>query len=206
MFTGIISAIGEVRAVVKNGQEQKISLRTPFRDLTLGESVAVNGACLTVAEFIDGETIAFHLAPETVRRTNLGDLIEGSRVNLERALLATERLSGHIVQGHVDAVGELQAIIADGDSFILQVKCPADLLRYVVEKGSITIDGISLTVSKICAMDGIESGEFQIQIVPHTWSHTNLRYRLVGERINLEVDILAKYVEKLCRYQQPLSK
>lgn len=165
-----------------------------MEDLKLGDSIAVNGTCLTVVE-LEGETFRVDLAPETLRRTSLGELSEGSVANLERPLAASDRLGGHIVQGHVDGAGRIMSIRPEGDCYIFRVRVPKRLMPYVVEKGFIAVDGISLTVVKRGA------ASFTISVIPYTFSHTNLNEKSVGSRVNLEVDILAKYVESLMSRQ-----
>jgi riboflavin synthase len=194
MFTGIIQNLGRVSRLNENGS--KLVLETDFKDLELGESVAVNGVCLTVAELLHGTEALFAVSPETLARTSLGTLEPGSRVNLERALLMSTRLSGHLVQGHVDGLATLVATApsADKNFYQLSVEIPAELAKYCVEKGSIAFDGISLTIN------AIQGTRVELMIVPHTWTNTRLHTLEVGARLNLEVDLFAKYVEKLvCR-------
>ena len=209
MFSGIIEGLGRVRAIEAPGQEGdgaravRIVLDTPLTDLVLGESVALNGVCLTVTQFDAEGMAAFFASPETLDRTTLGTLREGSRVNLERAVTPSTRLSGHIVQGHVDATATLVSATALGNAderaWALVLDLPAALRRYCVEKGSITLDGISLTVNAI--MPSAAAGRFGIAltIIPHTWNHTNLGTLAPGASLNVEVDIIAKYVEQLCQ-------
>jgi riboflavin synthase len=189
MFTGIIEEVGTV--VRFAGGRLEIRCRTVLEDTAIGSSVDVNGVCLTaVAVARDGFTA--DVSPETLRRGNLGDLRAGSRVNLERPLQPAGRLGGHLVQGHVDATGELVSLEPLGDgNWWLKVRIPSELERYVVEKGSIAIDGISLTVASL------EGGVLAATIVPHTYQSTALGARRPGDRLNLECDLLAKYVEKL---------
>ena len=188
MFTGIVEELG---TVVTPGTRLEVRCALVLSDLSIGASVAVNGVCLT-AVAVSGECFAADLAPETLSRSNLGDLATGSRVNLERPVTPVTRLSGHIVQGHVDATGEVIALdeLADGNWW-LKVRVPKSLDRYLVEKGSVTLDGISLTIA---AIDGDVIG---VTIIPHTYSNTNMCQARVGSRINIEVDVLAKHVEKL---------
>jgi riboflavin synthase len=190
MFTGIIEELGTVSAA---GTRLVVKCSTVLADAQEGSSIAVNGVCLTALDLTD-DSFAADLAPETLARTNLGDLHAGSRVNLERPVTPVTRLSGHIVQGHVDATGELIALdeLRDGNWW-LKVRVPAELDRYLVQKGSIGIDGISLTIA---ALEGDILG---VTIIPHTFANTTLGSRTVGERVNLEVDVLAKHVEKLLR-------
>lgn len=193
MFTGLIEELGRVESFLPQGEggRLKISARTVLTDATLGASIAVNGVCLTALE-ITPESFVADLAPETVRRTSLGGLAAGSPVNLERPLLPHTRLGGHIVQGHVDGTGEIVAIEQLGnENWWLKIAVPAELDRYLVFKGSVAVDGISLTVASM------ENQILGITVIPHTFAHTNIGSAKVGQRVNLECDILAKYVEKL---------
>ena len=188
MFTGIVEEVGQVASL--SDYRLVVRAETVLEDAHVGDSISVNGACLTVVEF-DAGSFAVDLAPETLRRTSLGQAGPGSAVNLERALAAHDRMGGHIVQGHVDSTGDIIAITPEADCFILEIESPAPLAPYIVEKGFIAVDGISLTV--------VQSAElrFTISIIPFTMQHTNLRERKVGDKVNLEADILAKYVESL---------
>ena len=188
MFTGIVEEVGRVEVARPGGLTIRASLVT--NDLAVGGSISVNGACLTVTSR-DDATFSLDVVPETLRRTNLGSLEVGGYVNLERPLAVNGRLDGHIVQGHVDGTGTIEAIAPDGEASLLSVKAPAALMRYVVEKGFIAVDGTSLTVVN-CVEDA-----FQVTIIPHTRENTVFAYRKVGDPVNLEVDILAKYVERL---------
>jgi riboflavin synthase len=194
MFTGIIEELGTVASVEERsaGARLVIECDTVLSDATEGSSIAVNGVCLT-ALALTPNSFAADLAPETLSRTNLGDLVTGSRVNLERSVTPATRLSGHIVQGHVDATGALIAFDELGDgNWWLKLQVPASLDRYMVHKGSIAIDGISLTIA---ALDpGPVVG---VTIIPHTFTHTSLGQAKIGSRLNIEVDVLAKHVEKL---------
>ncbi|GLP92564.1 riboflavin synthase subunit alpha [Gluconobacter roseus NBRC 3990] len=186
-----------------------LTVETGFPDLELGESVAVNGVCLTVETFDKAGVATFHLSGETLSRTPLDQLKAGSRVNLERAVAASTRLSGHIVQGHVDGVATLASVEKAGESYALRVFVPQALRQYVVEKGSITFDGISLTVNEL--HDDITRGnqagfEVGLTIIPHTWEHTNLSTLSIGDRMDVEVDVLSKYVENLLRFSPSLAK
>ncbi|HEV3333484.1 MAG TPA: riboflavin synthase [Bryobacteraceae bacterium] len=190
MFTGIIEELGTVAAA---GSRLTVACSTVMEDLREGASIAVNGVCLTAVDLKPGSFSA-DLAPETLRRSNLGDLRSGSRVNLERPLSPSGRLSGHIVQGHVDGAGELVSLEALGDeNWWLRMRVPADLDPFLVYKGSVAIDGISLTIA------AIEAGVLSVTIIPHTYQHTTLRGYRPGARLNVECDILAKHVEKLLR-------
>ena len=190
MFTGIIEELGIVQAA---GTRLVVACSAVLSDSVPGASIAVNGVCLTALD-LTAHTFAADLAPETLARTNLGDLVPGSRVNLERPVTPASRLSGHIVQGHVDATGELIALeeLRDGNWW-LKVRVPADLDRYLVHKGSLAIDGISLTVA------ALEDAMVGVAIIPHTYANTTLGYAKLGSRLNLEVDVLAKHVEKLLK-------
>ena len=175
-------------------------MRACAQDMKTGSSIAVNGVCLTAME-IDGKSFSADLAPETLRRSNLGDLTTGSRVNLERPLLPTDRLSGHIVQGHVDGTGEFLSLDPVGDeNWWLKIRVPAELDRYLVFKGSISIDGISLTIASI------ETDVLSVTIIPHTYEATTLGTYKPGSRVNLECDVLAKHVEKLLESVEYLGK
>jgi len=188
MFTGIIEEVGAVEALEPR---LRVRCRTVTEDARPGASIAVNGVCLTVAEFAAG-WFAADVAPETLSRSNLGDLRRGALVNLERPLSPAGRLGGHIVQGHVDAAGELLALDPlGGGNWWLTVQAPEELDPYLVVKGSVALDGISLTIA---ALQGTAIG---VTIIPHTFANTALRARRLGDRVNLECDILAKYVAKL---------
>jgi len=193
MFTGIIQKLGKISDIKKSAQEQTWVVATSFSDLTLGESVAINGVCLTVTETTSNGLAHFFLSSETLEKTQLKTLNSGDTVNLERALALGDRLSGHIVQGHVDTVGTLQSISNHEESFDLEVKLPSALLRYCIEKGSITLDGVSLTINSI------KNDSIFIRLIPHTWTHTRFHTLKKGALINVEVDLIAKYAEKLCQ-------
>jgi riboflavin synthase len=186
MFTGIIEELGTVLSLADGRLELQCS--TVLNDLINGGSIAVNGVCLTALD-LRPDGFSADLAPETLARTNLSDLRAGSKVNLERPVTPVTRLSGHIVQGHVDAT----ALIETKDELGIAVRVPMEFDRYLVYKGSITLDGISLTIA------GTENGLVRVAIIPHTWEATNLGSRRVGDRVNVECDVLAKHVEKLLR-------
>lgn len=197
MFTGIIEKTGRVAAIEKaSTTAMRIEVDARFDGVVTGESIAVNGVCLTTTR-ADG--LDFFVSQETLSKTALGNLKVGSKVNLERALLPTTRLSGHYVQGHVDGLGQFlrsrEIQTPNGISRELWFSIPADLSRYVVSKGSISINGISLTVNEIDET----KNEFQVHIIPHTWENTQLSDLKAGDSINLEVDVIAKYVEKMLR-------
>ncbi|MGW3626027.1 riboflavin synthase [Streptomyces sp. NPDC000880] len=192
MFTGIVEELGEVTAVENLGDASRFRLRGPLvtEGAKHGDSIAVNGVCLTVVDFGDGEFTADVMA-ETLNRSSLGALEEGSRVNLERPMAVGDRLGGHIVQGHVDNVGTVLERKPSENWEIVKISLPADLTRYVVEKGSITVDGVSLTV--------VDAGPdyFTISLIPTTLALTTLGIKQPGDPVNLEVDVIAKYVERL---------
>ena len=188
MFTGIIEEVG---TIASPGARLKVRCRRTLRDATEGSSIAVNGVCLT-ATSLESDGFWADLAPETLARTNLGDLLADSEVNLERPVAVGDRLSGHIVQGHVDGTATLVSLQPLGDgNWWLTVRVPADLSRYMIQKGSVTLDGISLTIAAI--HDHLVS----TAIIPHTFEHTALRRLAPGARVNVETDLIAKYVEKL---------
>ena len=200
MFSGIIERLGHVAAVLPGRDDVRLDLRTGFPDLQLGESVAVNGVCLTVTRDADG-LASFFASNETLAVTALGRLQPGDRVNLERAVTPSTRLSGHIVQGHVDAVGTLLSVEPAGDAWSLRFALPARLRRYCVPKGSITLDGISLTLNRLDEPEaaGAEGFAVGVTVIPHTWDHTTLGGLRPDAPVNVEVDVIAKYVEQLCR-------
>jgi riboflavin synthase len=193
MFTGIIQAIGTVAKLDKSGGDARIYLRTGTLDLAdveLGDSIAVNGVCLT-AVALPGDGFYADVSAETLSCTTLGDLSSGSAVNLEKALTLQTRLGGHLVSGHVDGIGILRECRADGHSQRLDIEAPADIRRYIAAKGSICVDGISLTVNSVT------DTRFSLNIVPHTLEMTTLKDATPGRRFNLEVDLIARYLERL---------
>ena len=192
MFTGLIAEVGVIAETRPRAGGRDLVVRAPglAGDLSLGESVALNGVCLTV-ERHDAASFACHAGEETLRRTTLADLGPGAPVNLERALLPGSRLGGHFVQGHVDGVGLLRARRPSGSTVWFEFEAPAELTRYIAAKGSIALDGISLTVVEC------EGSRFSVAIIPHTLAATALTDRRPGDRVNLEVDVLAKYVERI---------
>jgi riboflavin synthase len=193
VFTGLVSACVRVAARRASAAGGVLVLERPgtWTDVASGESIAVSGTCLTVVPPLDEETLTFEVSPETLQRTTLGGLAPGGRVNLERALAAGERLGGHIVSGHVDGTAEVLSVRKDGDFWTFTFSLPEALARYAVEKGSIAVDGISLTIASLRA------GSFGVAVIPHTFEQTTLGARKAGDRVNLEVDILGKYVERL---------
>ena len=192
MFTGLIEDIGVVTALTRRGEAALLSVETalPLSEISLGDSVAVSGACLTVTAK-EGRGVTFDVSPESIARTTIGRLRSGSRVNLERALKLGERLGGHIVSGHIDCCGRLSRIESRSGNHQLHYTLPVEQLRYLVEKGSVTIDGVSLTVNRV-SKDG-----FSVNIIPHTFTNTTLEKTRVGDEVNIETDIIGKYVERL---------
>jgi riboflavin synthase len=192
IFTGLIAEVGSVRRVDRrpDGAYLCIEARTVLDGTRIGDSISINGVDLTVVE-MSLDSFSADASLETLKRSSLGDLRAGSRVNLERALAVGERLGGHMVQGHVDATGELISVTPEGNAYRMRFRFPPYLGRYIAMKGSITVDGISLTVA------GIGADWFEVAIIPHTWRETTLRLTKAGDRVNLEADVLAKYVERL---------
>jgi riboflavin synthase len=195
MFTGIVTEIGQVISILPG--KLTVGGMAILKGLELGASVAVNGTCLTVTGF-DDKSFQMDLAPETERRTNLGQLKKGDPLNLERALGLGGELGGHLVQGHIDGTGQIAAIRPEGGAAIFRFNSPPEIQRYLVEKGFIAIDGISLTIT------GLGSDFFEVSVIDFTRRNTVLQYRRVGDSANLEIDIMAKYAEKFMR-QQPSS-
>ncbi len=191
MFTGLVEEVGRVTSVEKGSMSRLgIAADLVLDGTRVGDSVAVNGVCLTV-NGLEGRTLTFYAMPETLRRSALGDLVAGSAVNLERAMSPADRFGGHIVQGHVDGVGEVLGVRPEGEAEIWEFGAPQAVLRYLVEKGSICVDGVSLTV--VCVRDN----SFTVSILPQTRANTNLGEIQVGDRVNLEADVIARYVERL---------
>ena len=199
MFTGIIEAVGTVQQVTESGGDLRLHIQTgelDLNDVKLGDSIATNGVCLTVVE-LPGNGFIADVSRESLAHTCINDWRNGTRVNLEKALLPTTRLGGHLVSGHVDGVGTLVSRAADARSIRLTVKAPTDLVRYIAAKGSITVDGISLTVN-----DLTEQG-FLLNIVPHTAGETTLANAQPGQQLHLEVDMIARYLEQLLNHNTP---
>ena len=192
MFTGIIEEMGVVKEVTKTRQGSSVSIlaQTVLEGLKVGDSVTVNGACLTVVAFARTEMKA-DLSPETAKVTTLGSLKAGDPVNLERAMRLGDRLGGHLVSGHVDAIGTIRARVQEGDALQLTIEAPREVLRYCVPKGSVTVDGISLTLNEVT-----DRG-FRVTIIPHTAKVTTLGIKQVGDAVNLEADLIGKFVERL---------
>jgi riboflavin synthase len=197
MFTGIVQATGTVAGIERRGGDMRITIRAPEWDhaeVLSGDSIAVSGCCLT-ALATGGDALAFDVSNETLSLTTLGDLHEGDRVNLEPALRLSDRLGGHLVSGHIDGVGTIAAIEPDARSQRWRIEAPRGLMRYIAAKGSICVDGVSLTVNDV------EGNRFGVNLIPHTVAVTSFRDRGVGDRVNLEVDLLARHLERLM--QQP---
>jgi riboflavin synthase len=191
MFTGLVEATGTVRSVKPDGDGARIEVSTPLAaELRAGDSVAVNGVCLTAVE-TDGGSFRADVMAETLRRSSLGPLTEGDPVNLELPLRAGAPLGGHVVQGHVDGTGTVEEVREEGLARVVRVACDPDLLRYVVEKGSIAVDGVSLTVASV------DDRGFTVSLIPETLERTTFGEAAPGRVVNVEVDVLAKYVEKL---------
>ena len=192
MFTGIVRELGTIVAIGEKGGGSSLAIRAPdaAARAAVGDSVAINGCCLT-AESVDGETVSFHAVPETLARTTLRNVRVDDQVNVESAVRAGEPLGGHYVQGHVDGVGRVQSVEAEGEGLRVFVEAPSDVLRYCVEKGSVTIDGVSLTVAELA------DDAFGVALVPETLALTTLSDLAPGREVNLEADVLAKYVERV---------
>jgi riboflavin synthase len=195
MFTGIITALGSIRRVTRKGADALLDVDAsmPLEDIRIGDSIAINGACLTVTQKTDRHFMA-DVSAETLSRTNLGALKAGDRVNLEKALRLNDFLGGHLVLGHVDGQGKLREKTSRANSIIFGIEIPEGLVRYIVEKGSIAVDGVSLTVNRC------EKNRFYVSMIPHTAQVTTLGLKKVGDIVNIETDIIGKYVE---RFLQP---
>ena len=197
MFTGLVQERGSVQAVERAEQGARLRIRTPLgAELAAGDSVAVNGVCLTAVE-AGADGFAADVIAETLRRSSLGPLEEGDEVNLELPLRPSDRIGGHVVQGHVDGVGVIEAVSEEGQARTLRVSAPSELMPYVVEKGSIALDGVSLTVA------AVDDEGFTVSLIPETLARTTLGGAAPGRSVNIEVDVLAKYVEKLVAGRVP---
>ena len=193
MFTGIISAIGDIANLEQRGGDVRLTIRTgnlSLSDVQLGDSIACNGACLTAVE-LTGEGFVADVSVETLNLTTIGNWKTGSRINLEKAMQAIDRFGGHIVSGHVDGIGEVVALEEDARSWRFRIRAPRELAKYIAHKGSITLDGTSLTINKV------EGSEFELNIVPHTMTQTVMGDYKAGTQVNLEVDLVARYLERL---------
>lgn len=195
MFTGIVEELGEVISVTHGVKSARLSVKCPLvsSDASLGDSIAINGCCLTVIG-IGESLLTFDAVPETLRCTNLGDLTAGDSVNLERPMVLNGRLGGHFVQGHVDGVGLIRIITEEDNALVISIEIEKDLQKYLISKGSITVDGISLTVAKL------EESGFSVWIIPHTSQVTTMGKRQPGDRVNIECDMLGKYIERLVQF------
>jgi riboflavin synthase len=191
MFTGLVEATGTILSLESKGEQARLLLEIPFAaELAPGDSVAINGCCLTVADLTENGT-AFDLLAQTLRVTSLGGLAAGALVNLERAMMVGDRFGGHFVQGHVDGIGKITRLEASGQDHIVGVSLPPEIHRLCIDKGSLTLDGISLTIAELTADGAV------FWITPHTWAETHLHAARLGQAMNLEPDMLAKYVDKL---------
>jgi riboflavin synthase len=191
MFTGLVEAVGTVLSLESKCEQARLTLDIPFaNELALGDSVAINGCCLTVANLASDGT-SFDLLAQTLRVTSLGGLSTGSIVNLERAMMVGDRFGGHFVQGHVDGRGVVTRLETSGQDHIVGVSLPPEIHRLCIDKGSLTLDGISLTIAELTAVGAV------FWITPHTWEHTHLQRAKIGQSMNLETDMLAKYVDKI---------
>ncbi len=201
MFSGIVEEVGRVASIRRRGEliELMIAASRVLHGTQLGDSLAVNGTCLTATRLTDS-SFAVELSPETLRRTNLGKLQSGAGVNLERSLAVGERIGGHFVQGHVDGTGQVQSLTPEGESIMVRFTAPESVMRYVVPKGYIAVDGMSLTVVER------DADSFTIAFIPYTLAHTIAGSYKAGDRVNLEADIIGKYVENILAYQQEASR
>ena len=196
MFTGIIQAMGTVASIIKNNNSYVLSVTTPNKFLEkvkIGDSICVHGVCLTVAELEDNQFLA-DVSPETIRCTSFAELKQNNKVNLEQALTLSDHLGGHLVTGHVDGVGQIKDMQKDSNSICITICAPKDIAKYIAHKGSICVDGISLTVNEI------DDNDFTVNIIPHTYENTAILDYKIGASINLEIDLIARYVERLHTY------
>lgn len=195
MFTGIIEEVGTIDKIANGSKSAVLFIKASkvLEDTKLGDSIAVNGVCLTVTS-IKGDTFTADVMAETLRRSSLGSLSKGSKVNLERAMAANGRFGGHIVSGHIDGTGRIASMVREDNAVWVEINAPADILKYIVMKGSITIDGISLTVA------GLTEESFSVSVIPHTGEETTLLKKGAGDIVNLENDVVGKYVDRLLNY------
>ena len=194
LFTGIIEEVGQIREM--RGGVIRVAAQKVLSDVQVGDSIAVNGTCLTVTDFTREEFLA-DLVPETIRRTSFAELGSGSPVNLERAVLPTTRMGGHFVSGHIDGTGKILSLTGEGNALLMKVQAGPEILRGIVEKGSVALDGISLTVAEVTDTD------FTVSLIPHTREVTNLGSKKAGSLLNIETDMLGKYVERLLTFRAP---
>lgn len=195
MFTGIVEEVGTIVSISKGAKSSKLTLqgKVIFEDMHIGDSIAVNGVCLTVTEKT-ANTFTVDVMAETLRRSSLGTLSKGSKVNMERAMAANGRFGGHIVSGHIDGIGTIESFVREDNAVWVTIAAPSKLLKYIIEKGSITIDGISLTVAYV------DSQCFKVSLIPHTAANTTLLTKKAGDMVNLENDIVGKYIDKLLHF------
>jgi riboflavin synthase len=191
MFTGLIIELGEIAAIDRRAHNARVSIKSRkiLKDIALGDSIAINGVCLTVTT-VKGDVSSFDVSDETLKSTNLGELKRGDKVNLEPSLRPDSKMGGHFVSGHVDGIGRIRSRRTEGNAERIEIEAPANILKYLVQKGSVSVDGISLTVVDVL------NDAFSLVIIPHTSSLTTIGFKKVGDTVNLEPDILAKYIEK----------
>lgn len=196
MFTGLIEEIGEIESVVSLGGGKKLKVRANniLNDIKIDDSIAINGCCQTVVSF-DKNSLEVVAIEETLKKTTLGTFKKGTKVNLERALAVGTRMGGHYVQGHIDCVGSVVKVVAGRTEHLVTISFPSEFRKYLVNVGSIALEGISLTLAKV------EANSFTVAIIPHTWANTSINNLKVGQKVNLEFDILSKYVENMLRYR-----
>jgi riboflavin synthase len=201
MFTGLIIELGEVSGIERRGQNARLAIkgRAILKDIAVGDSIAINGVCLTVTK-IERDIVSFDVSGETLLSTNLGGLKRGNKVNLEPSLRPDSKMGGHFVTGHVDGVGRIRSRMLEGNAERVEIEAPAEVLHYLVRKGSVTVDGISLTVVDVF------KDAFSLVIIPHTASLTTIGFKKIGDTVNLEPDMLAKYVEKFLRKDAPAEE
>jgi len=195
MFTGIVQAVGQVAHIEPGRLQIAYADQPEFQDIKTGESISVSGVCLTSLDSAPGHLLSFDVSGETLHRSNLGNLLPNGKVNLERAMKVNDRFGGHIVQGHVDCVGQISGIKSEGNAVIFSFDVASENDRYLIDKGSITIDGVSFTVVEP------HKGRFNVWVIPHTLHVTNLGQRSIGDTVNIEFDVIAKHVEKLLQYK-----
>ena len=201
MFTGIIEGLGKIRSIHSTGRGQRLAIEADFSlDQTkIGDSIAVNGACLTAVE-IDGKRFAADVSPETLQVTTFNKVKVGDPVNLERSLRLSDRIDGHLVAGHIDGTGVIRQSDSSGNAIIITIAAAESLARYMIVKGSVAVDGISLTINNC------DSGSFSVSVIPHTAKLTTMGYKGRGDRVNIEVDMIGKYVERFIKGEMPESK
>ncbi|MCO4755080.1 MAG: riboflavin synthase [Bacteriovoracaceae bacterium] len=201
MFTGLIKDIGTIESVKSNSEGKEFVIRAPelHQDIQIDDSVSTNGVCLTATE-IKGETFKIQAVHVTLEKTNIGKLRQGDKVNLELALRPMDRLGGHFVQGHVNGIGAIKNVVQRGKNWEISIEAQKDLFRYIIQEGSIAVDGISLTVARL------KEREFTVSIIPHTYENTILHTKKIGDSVNIEVDMMAKYLENFLQYDKRQTK